>query len=91
MELIDVVNKFKNKKSTDCNYIDMTLVQNIKDSIAKPLTHIFNQLLQTFPNQMKIAKVIPIYKNGDKHFFSNYRPISLIPQKSFSSIDLIIS
>ena len=28
---------------------------------------------------MKIAKVIPIFKNEDQTFFCNYRPISLIP------------
>ena len=30
------------------------------------------------PKQFKIAKVIPIYKSGDKHVFTNYRPISLL-------------
>lgn len=28
---------------------------------------------------MKIAKVIPVFKNGDKPQFVNYRPISLLP------------
>uniref|UniRef100_A0A3B3I2D7 Reverse transcriptase domain-containing protein n=1 Tax=Oryzias latipes TaxID=8090 RepID=A0A3B3I2D7_ORYLA len=31
---------------------------------------------------MKIAKVILIYKSGDKHQFTNYRPVSLLPQFS---------
>ena len=31
---------------------------------------------------MKTAKVIPIFKNGNKHNFCNYRPISLLPQFS---------
>ena len=31
---------------------------------------------------MKIAKVIPLYKNGSKHLFTNYRPVSLLPQFS---------
>ena len=29
---------------------------------------------------MKAAKVIPLFKSGDKHVFSNYRPVSLLPQ-----------
>ena len=32
---------------------------------------------------MKLAKVIPLFKTGDKGFFSNYRPVSLLPQISY--------
>ena len=31
---------------------------------------------------MKIAKVIPIYKSGNRHELSNYRPVSLLLQFS---------
>ena len=27
---------------------------------------------------MKVAKIVPIFKEGDCHSFTNYRPISLI-------------
>ena len=46
--------------------------------------HICNLSLSSgvFPDDMKIAKVIPLFKAGDKCFFTNYRPISLLPQFS---------
>ena len=37
----------------------------------------FNQ--DVFPNILKIAKVIPIFKSGEKSSIENYRPIFLLP------------
>ena len=83
-EIIDIVHDCKNKTSTDYNEIDMIIVKRVIHGISKPLMHIFNLSLQTgqFPNHMKIAKVVPLYKTGDKHQFTNYRPVSLLPQFS---------
>ena len=45
------------------------------------VTLIINQSLNTgiFPERLKIAKVIPIYKKDDAKMFENYRPISILP------------
>ena len=45
------------------------------------LTHIINKSLEmgVVPNNMKIAKLIPVFKSGDRKLFSNYRPISILP------------
>ena len=49
--------------------------------VRVPLTHVINLSLATgvFPDQLKIAKVVPIYKTSDPTFLNNYRPISLLP------------
>lgn len=44
------------------------------------LAKLFNQILETgvYPDILKTAKVIPIFKQGDKSLISNYRPISTL-------------
>lgn len=84
LEIITIVKKFKNKHSTDGYDLDMSLIKKVIHCVVKPLVHICNLsfLTGTFPGKMKMAKVIPLYKSGDKHMFTNYRPVSLLPQFS---------
>ena len=83
-DCIEIVHKCKNKTYTDYNDIYMRIVKHVILGIAKPHTHICNLSFKTgkFPRKMKIAKVIPLYKTGHKHHFTNYRPVSLLPQFS---------
>ena len=48
--------------------------------ISQPLTDIMNTsiLEGTFPKKLKLAKVVPVFKNGDDTDPNNYRPISLL-------------
>ena len=70
--------------STDCNDLNMSMFKNIIAHIVKPLKHICNVSFNTeiSPNQMKIAKVITIFKPDEKGVFTSYIPISLLPQFS---------
>ena len=44
------------------------------------MTHLINKSIHQgiFPDDLKIAKVFPVYKSGDKSNISNYRPISVL-------------
>ena len=83
-EIINLVNNTKSKKSKDHDDIDMCLVKTLIPYLVIPLEHIFNISLQAgvFPDGMKIARVIPLFKNGNINDFTNYRPTSLLSQFS---------
>ena len=79
-EVLDIVSECKSKSSYGHDEISMKTVKHIIKQIVKPLTHIFNRSLicGSFPNDMKLTKIIPVFKSGDRFKFSNYRPISLL-------------
>ena len=87
---LSIINKLKSKNSSGKDEISNKLLKSIKDEIAKPLTIIINQSLKTgiFPEELKIAKVKPLYKKGDNFCLNNYRPISLLPtiSKNFERV-----
>ena len=68
LEIIRTVQNCKNKRSTDFSDISMSLLKKIISNMVMPFAHICNALFQTgvFPNKMKIANVIPLYKSGEK-------------------------
>lgn len=67
--------------STDFNNLDMTIIKKVVAGIVKPFTYICNLSFQTgiFLSKNKTAKVIPLFKTGDKHLFTNYRPVFSSP------------
>ena len=76
-EVLKEINQLKNKATID---ITVSLLKHIKQKIVKGLVIIFNKSFEEgcFPELLKIAKVISIYKSEDPTNPSNYRPISLI-------------
>ncbi|XP_072037093.1 uncharacterized protein [Amphiura filiformis] len=78
-EIIDICRSFKSGKSSGFDEIQPDIVKYVRSIISSPLSHIINLSLTTgiVPNQFKMAKVIPIFKNDDRHKFCNYRPISI--------------
>ena len=67
-------------KSTGPDNIHIKLLKDSKEVVAPLLAHIFNVSLNNgiFPNKLKVARVSPIYKEGDKKERGNYRPIFVL-------------
>jgi len=80
-DTLKIINSLKSKTSKGFDHLSSALLKQIKDEICEPLTHIINKSLDTgiFPNKLKIAKILPIYKKDDITSIENYRPISILP------------
>ena len=82
--IINIIDKLKSKNSQSHDGLSSKHLKVIKHETSKAITLIVNQSLNTgiFPDKLKCAKVIPIYKNGDNTNLDNYRPISILPTVS---------
>ena len=66
-EIQSITMKLKNKSSYGSDELSTALVKNVITLISKLLSEIINLSLTKgiVPDQMKIAKVIPLFKSGD--------------------------
>lgn len=80
-EIIEAVKSLKKSKCLDCYDLSSEIIKGIIEEIIEPLATLFNLCITTgcFPTCFKYAKVLPLWKKGDKSLVDNYRPISIIP------------
>lgn len=85
-ELHKTVTNLKSKKSCGFDNIPITIIKKSIKFISEPLIYILNLMLETgtFPEDLKIAKIKPVFKKGCKSDIHNYRPIALL--SNFSKI-----
>lgn len=79
-DVFDIIKTLKQSKACGPDNISHTLLREAAPVISKPLSQLFMMSLSSgkFPSTWKQANVCPIYKKGDPHNCSNYRPISLL-------------
>ena len=79
-EIVNAIQSFEPKKTLDMNNLSMFFVSKFCNEISIPLFEIFKKSFASgiVPSQLKISKVIPVFKNGDRTQMDNYRPISLL-------------
>ena len=84
-EIHSTINKFKNKTTLDTKIEPLKIANSclgFTEILAKVISNSFTQGI--FPQPLKMARVVPVYKGGSKTDVANYRPISLL--SSFSKI-----
>jgi hypothetical protein len=74
-EIMEIVYSFKNGVAAGYDNLSVSAIKESIKLIASPLTHIVNLSISSgiFPDPLKIARVVPIFKSGDHRMFVNYR------------------
>ena len=79
-EFEEAFKSLKRNKAPGHDGLDVNNITSVYELVKKPLLKIFNESvnLGIFPEDVKIAKVTPIFKSGKKGSLTNYRPISVL-------------
>ena len=80
-QVAEFIRKLDPGKSTGLDGVGPRILKMACDIISPSIAALINKSITSgsFPNQLKQAKVYPIFKNGSKDDPSNYRPISILP------------
>ena len=79
LEVVNIIRSLNNS-SPVWDDIPSFFTKRVLNSYIKPLTVLINRSFQEgiVPDEIKLAKVIPIYKSGSTMELNNYRPISVL-------------
>ena len=74
-EIYTILGSLKNGKATGTHLMSNSVLKAVKGIIAPSLTDLFNASIRAkiFPADFKIARVTPIFKNGETDNLGNYR------------------
>ena len=79
-EVNSIIQNLKNT-SKNVNEVPVWLFKNIRTILAEPITKLINSSISSgvFPECLKCARIVPIFKKGKPTNMSNYRPIAILP------------
>ena len=79
-EILETIKSLKNTNSTGHDDLSTKFIKLSAPLLAPILEKLFNLSINSgvYPSNLKIAKVIPIFKKGNSTSVNNYRPISIL-------------
>ena len=78
---MNLLEDIKPGKATGSDGIPARFISESRDIICTPLTYLVNLSLAKgqVPPCLKNAKVVPLFKKGNRSDVGNYRPVSILP------------
>lgn len=81
VEVLNIIQSLNSKAAAGFDGISVRVVKDSATALTPVLTKLINEcfLRGEFPDALKVARVVPIFKNGSKSDPGNYRPVSILP------------
>jgi hypothetical protein len=79
-KIVKEIDKLNNNKSPGPDGIGLNILKDVADIIVRPLAYLSYISFQTglVHEVLKLARIVSLYKTGNKTLLTNYRPISLL-------------
>lgn len=80
LEILEIIQDIKTNSAPGEDSITKTDIIQLFDIIDDKIVLLTNKVLSSgvFPDEFKVAKIIPLYKSGNHSDLNNYRPISIL-------------
>ena len=80
LEVYNAIMSLNSYKSLGYDNIPVYFIRSVAEILAYPLSILVNHSFELgyFPNCLKTANIISLYKSGDNSLPTNYRPISVL-------------
>ena len=80
-QITKIVQRLVNGKATGIHNIQNKVLKDSMHLVAPVLMDIINLSISTtiFPDDLKVLKVVPVYKSGERENLNNYRSIAVLP------------
>ena len=78
-EIGEIILELKRDSVSGFDEISVKDLLNLKDILIPIITKLVNNILKSniFPQELKISKISPIFKSGNRNCINDYRPISV--------------
>ena len=83
-EIWTFIGKLDASKSSGPYSVPITILKTIRDNISEPLACLVNDSFVSgnFPEELKLARITPVFNKGSRFDIDNYRPISVLSNLS---------
>ena len=80
IQVREMINSLNNSNPGHDELLPPIVAKACMEGFIEPITYLINESLTSgvFPSELKLARVVPIFKSGDPSLLTNYRSISVL-------------